>query len=855
MGANMKGSNGKIKVSREAQLLDVLLGIIALCFGVLAADSMSLYYVCIELLGQDLFWIVAVALPLIAFVLLLKNGFFQLFKIPSRNSLDNLFLVIFASSIVLFGLDILLGYLLPYKKIALLVGVAISGLLMSLRCVQSVSCRKRNRLKSSGEREIVDLQNFLESEIEPSDEPLIFAEEAVEYDLLGRNSIVDTIFKSILSCNYSHAYTIGVTGKWGSGKTTILNVVKERIDLSSTLKYIDNFDPWFFGNQEALISAMYEEILYKAGIKYSFSKNRKILKSLLSIATDKFAMTDFFNYASGLDEPYETVKNVKHMIADYLEKRNETIVFFIDNLDRADSESILLLFKLLGTIFDIKHVIYVLAYDKERISEILEEQTKINPLYMEKVIQQEITIPDIPRKRFEEICEKCLGKVLEYYGVKEENLEQFRSSIELISRKTTNLRQFKRLLNTVFISCFMKEDGLYKPHVLGIEVIRFFDLKLYNELKEKREYLAIDYRLQDSYDALFEKPGDETTKKIKEVCNGICDSYPDYLNILTDLFIPISKTLEGRAGASLFSSEYRDVASISDSMYIDLFFVPDELSYTRVKERVTEMISEVEAGGKLKENLRSLVLGLQRDEKKIFIEVLLGIGTNIINGHLKEFTICLYESIDDLDIYNQFIGSGCLERISFVITRYLNVLSNSEQKEVLEMIAEKFDFSMLNELSKSAAFFRDNSVTDYSMLCGKIQHTIASGRKRVFDEKIDVLSEQYYRRGNIRGLEVDTVEYNEEKIGFNKYLKAIVSPENVYKLILEYTNEGKVLGGYRYTLSRHFIDIRLGDKKIVDNLILQAGPQNETEEIIAEMWGKSKLKPCRRFAKEPLLLR
>ena len=43
-------------------------------------------------------------------------------------------------------------------------------------------------------------------------------------------------------------------------------------------------------------------------------------------------------------------------------------------MDRASAENLIFLLKIISTIFDLKRVVYVLSYDKERLNDILEDE-------------------------------------------------------------------------------------------------------------------------------------------------------------------------------------------------------------------------------------------------------------------------------------------------------------------------------------------------------------------------------------------------------------------------------------------------------------------------------------------------
>lgn len=54
----------------------------------------------------------------------------------------------------------------------------------------------------------------------------------------------------------------------GSGKTTILNSVIHRLReiQNGKIEVISDFDPWLYGNQKALLEAMYNRLISGTGI-------------------------------------------------------------------------------------------------------------------------------------------------------------------------------------------------------------------------------------------------------------------------------------------------------------------------------------------------------------------------------------------------------------------------------------------------------------------------------------------------------------------------------------------------------------------------------------------------------------
>jgi len=78
-------------------------------------------------------------------------------------------------------------------------------------------------------------------------------------DLLGRNAFAVAFAKAIASFSGEESFVIGIHGKWGSGKSSILNLVveqigKQNVDKSESARlHVLRFNPWNFADQNQLI--------------------------------------------------------------------------------------------------------------------------------------------------------------------------------------------------------------------------------------------------------------------------------------------------------------------------------------------------------------------------------------------------------------------------------------------------------------------------------------------------------------------------------------------------------------------------------------------------------------------------
>lgn len=93
--------------------------------------------------------------------------------------------------------------------------------------------------------------------------------EKKEHDRLGRQTLAEGLAKVVLE-NYKDqpGYTVAVYGGWGSGKTSVMNMVekaliKQREEAKKTEPIIVKFNPWFYGHTKQL-DTLFLDALFQA---------------------------------------------------------------------------------------------------------------------------------------------------------------------------------------------------------------------------------------------------------------------------------------------------------------------------------------------------------------------------------------------------------------------------------------------------------------------------------------------------------------------------------------------------------------------------------------------------------------
>ena len=89
-------------------------------------------------------------------------------------------------------------------------------------------------------------------------------------DYFQRFGVSKRIAALINNAKFSSSLVIGIYGKWGEGKSSVLNFISSEID-SNAMKI--SFNPWYFQDDKQLIKSFFESIAGALGKKLSTKKD------------------------------------------------------------------------------------------------------------------------------------------------------------------------------------------------------------------------------------------------------------------------------------------------------------------------------------------------------------------------------------------------------------------------------------------------------------------------------------------------------------------------------------------------------------------------------------------------------
>lgn len=105
--------------------------------------------------------------------------------------------------------------------------------------------------------------------------------------------------------------------------------------------------------------------------------------------------------------------------------------------------------------------------------------------------------------------------------------------------------------------------------------------------------------------------------------------------------------------------------------------------------------------------------------------------------------------------------------------------------------------------------------------------------KTVFDNNINLYSNDYYHPRNIRGLYSYCKEVCPE--AFKPYIASIISEQSIYRIIWDIT--ARSIGSeYSYSISKESLDIFFDDTTIIENIFSSTQPKTESEKFVKEIY-------------------
>lgn len=237
-----------------------------------------------------------------------------------------------------------------------------------------------------------------------------------DQDKLGRKAFANEIARGIANLQSSDSVAIGLYGGWGSGKSSILNMVKEALKEdyagNSTKPRVVEFKPWNYSNHADLITQFFADMEREIGIVDKSQEYQNIASAFGAMAKASgtlalippmskgaIVLVPIFKFAKVVSE-YIARKQVvglstaREEISERLRMAKGKIVVFIDDIDRLNTTETQQIFQLVKSLADFTNVVYFLAFDDQIVSSVLDNVSGGKGReYLDKIVQIPFHVP------------------------------------------------------------------------------------------------------------------------------------------------------------------------------------------------------------------------------------------------------------------------------------------------------------------------------------------------------------------------------------------------------------------------------------------------------------------------------
>ena len=300
--------------------------------------------------------------------------------------------------------------------------------------------------------------------------------------------------------------TIAIQGDWGTGKTSIMSMIKKELENKDDIHLVW-FNTWQFSQfnmGDSLSLLMMNKLINSIGDGSGDAKNtiKNLVGGLASIAVGyasggtvnmkEMFSTDFMDQFENLKRDFQNLVNRKA-------GANGRVVIFIDDLDRLQPGRAVELLEVLKIFLDCEKCVFVLAIDYNVVSRGVKEKygedfgDEKGKSFFDKIIQVPFKMP-VAEYDISNYVRVCFSEI----GIEIKDDESLQSYVKLVNHSVgNNPRSMKRLFNSYLLLNNIATDEVIQSDknrqiLFAILCLQSKFESMYNYIVSKRNSLTIE---------------------------------------------------------------------------------------------------------------------------------------------------------------------------------------------------------------------------------------------------------------------------------------------------------------------------------------------------------------------------
>lgn len=316
---------------------------------------------------------------------------------------------------------------------------------------------------------------------------------------------------------------IGISGNWGSGKTSFLKSMQKRMNADYR---VVTFNPWTCTDKEQIISQFFALMSNQTednngSLQDAIQKYRDIV-----LDADIHPSLTFLAKILPLNKREETLESLKDKIEEAIATDDsKPFAIFIDDLDRLEGNELFEVLRLIRITANFRNVVFIVAYDRNYICNVLNESKNIKRAeeYIQKIFHLEVSLPKFEDETLLDVFMEEVVRIASLDESKATRLRQLVMQLLNVDGLSftdliPNFRQARRFANIFslnFKSILAHTKEFVVRDFIGIELLHFVFPDIHRTLMYKPMTLLKQRTETFSKSRLFVYESDDNTPSDK----------------------------------------------------------------------------------------------------------------------------------------------------------------------------------------------------------------------------------------------------------------------------------------------------------------------------------------------------
>ncbi len=366
-------------------------------------------------------------------------------------------------------------------------------------------------------------------------------------DQLRRADFAGHIARVLSELNLQEGRVFAIRGGWGFGKSSLKNLVTERLEAEKGSASWVDFNPWQWGDSESIARALFSEIANNLGGEYSAdaaarasalrrygailtgaaaplkkaSGSTPLISSVL-LNTSVIAIASAIGFALptvakvaavlavvsvivsaigtvlthlGRDRTNEPLDKVRRALENSLRGLSRPLVVFVDDIDRLEPEQIRMLLRQVKANANLPNIVFVLLFQPSIVERALDPVADGDGrAFLEKVVQTNFDLPAVPTSVVHRIFGEELSALASAYATQENGFDPTRWGnvlVGCIQPRLRNLRDTRRLISSIALHLPLHATkNAFEVNIIdffALETLRVFEPDLHEALFRERD--------------------------------------------------------------------------------------------------------------------------------------------------------------------------------------------------------------------------------------------------------------------------------------------------------------------------------------------------------------------------------